>query len=182
MDKMLDAGDYTLVFSNPDIILYGSVDGNPYAYMDGAEEFAKSFFSEDVKLKNHTYERNLTKAKSWLLGTLYHGNKNNIREVMKLTGYRSVNSVYTAIRSFGPLRSIEEAENIAFMKRYGKNASAAMHDIMLKHSRHMSNVMKGRWEEDRKNEKHPLKESIRTGKRMNKVLKGSVLIKNESGT
>jgi hypothetical protein len=143
--------------------------------MDDAEEFAKSFFSEDIKSSGAwAYGRNLANAKRWLIGTLYHGNKNSIQEVIKLTGYRGMNSVYTVIRSFGPLRSTKEAEDIAFMKRYGKNMSEAMSDIMLKHSSHMSDVMRRRWEEDRKNEKHPLRESIREGKRMKKILQNVI--------
>lgn len=167
MDKMLNAGDYTLMFSDPDMIMCGSVDGNQFAYMDDAEEFAKSFFSKGIKRESY---RSLTKEEKWLMGALYHENKNSIPEVEKLTGYKNRRLICTVIRSFGPLRSTGEAQDIAFMKKYGKNMPAAMHDIMLEHSDYMRDVMRRRWEEDRKNEKHPLRESIRTGKKIRRTI------------
>jgi len=161
MKKILTTRDYTLIFSDPDVILYGSIDGNSYAYMDEAEEFAKSFFSKDIMLRRHRYEEDLKKAKQWLMGILYHERKNSVPEVMGVTGYKSVNSTYMAIRKFGPLRSIREGAERTFLKRYGESMSEAMSHIMQKKSEHMKDVMTKRWRDDKD---HSLRDKVRKGR------------------
>lgn len=165
MEKILKTKNYTLIFSYPDIIIHGSIDGNQFAYMDDAEEFARDFFSKDIKLKGHKYERDLTNAKKWLFGTLYHERKNSANEVMKITGYRSMSTVYTAIRSSGPLRSRKEGTEIAFQKKHGKSLSEGMKDIMDGKSDHMKKVMKDIWKERNEPTKNKIINALFDGRR-----------------
>jgi AraC-like DNA-binding protein len=126
MERILNAQKYTLIFFDPDIILHGFVDGNLCVYQDKAEEFAKSFFSEDIMSKEYNYEKELLKAKQWLVGVLYHERGNSITEIKDLTGYKSSSTLQEAIKKFGPLRSNKEGAERAFKKRYGMSMSAFM--------------------------------------------------------
>jgi len=138
MEKILKMPEYTLIFSEPDVILYSHIDGNLCVYQDEAEEFAKSFFSKDIMGTKYINSRNLSRAKQWLEGILYHERNNSIPEVMELTGYKGRPSVYRAVKKFGPTRSIKEGVEIAFQKRYGKSNSEVMSEKMQK-----------KWDEDK---------------------------------
>jgi hypothetical protein len=149
MQKILNANDYTLIFSKPNVIMYGSVDGNLYVYQDEAEEFAKSFFSKDILEQWVVKEKDLERAKKWLVGILYHERDNSIHEVMDLTGYKSSSTVHSIIKKSGNLRSIKEGTELAFQRRYGGNLSEVMKGIMQKKSGDMSDIMKDKWDNDK---------------------------------
>jgi len=166
MEKILNVKDYTLIFSDPDLILYGFIDGNLCVYMDESEEFVKSFFSKDIISREYSREKNLTNAKNWLVGILYHERKNSYDEIMSLTGYKSYSSINLIVKKFGPVRSIKEAIGLAFNKKHGESISEFMSDVMSnkwdkldddedssfrdKIRRTASEGMKRFWEEKRK--------------------------------
>lgn len=130
MEKILKMKDYTLIFSEPDLILYGFINKNSCDFMDQAEEFAKSFFSGDILSKEYMEEKDLTRVKHWLLGVLYHERKNSIPEILELTGYKSSGSTRKIIMKSGSLRSIREGTELAFQRRYGKGMSEVFRDSM----------------------------------------------------
>jgi hypothetical protein len=159
MEKMLKTEGYTLIFSDPDLILYGSIDGNLCVYMDEAEKFARSFFSEGIASDR---KHNLARAKYWLVGILYHERKNSIPEIMKVTGYKHERNVAGIIKKFGPTRNRKEATELAFKKRYGKSMSEVMSqrmedawknnkDLRDKISRTTSDGMKRFWQKRKNN-------------------------------
>ena len=159
MEKVLKTEGYTLIFSDPDLILYGSIDGNLCAYMDEAEKFARNFFSEDTAFN---CKRNLARANHWLVGILYHERKNSIPEIMEVTGYKHERNVARIIKEFGSTRNRKEATELAFEKRYGESMSKVMSQRMKstwknnkslrdKISKATSDGMKGFWQKRKNN-------------------------------
>ena len=148
MEKILKAKDMTLIFFDPYVILHGSIDGNAYDFMEEAEEFVKNFFTQDARLigEPKENEKDLTRAKHWLVGILYHERKNSTTEIKKLTGYKSNDTVYNIVNKFGPHRSVKEGMEIACQRIYGKSISEVT-----------SESMQRRWDSDKD---HTLRDKI----------------------
>lgn len=146
MEMILNTKNYSLIFFDPNVILYGHIDGNLCVYQDEAEEFAKNFFSEGILSKEYGGEKDLMSAKHWLVGILYHFRENSISEIMNLTGYKSSNAVREVITKFGPPKGIKESTEIAFQKRYGKSIPQVMEEgFERKFGKTMSESMTERW-------------------------------------
>jgi hypothetical protein len=120
MEKSVRNKDCVMIFLGEDIIQTYS--NEPFSRYDRAEEFAKNYFSENRNGK-------MDDAKLWLLGILYHERMNSIPQIRKLTGYGN-GTLSAAIRLNGKLRSVEEAVELAYMKRYGKTLSQVSSERM----------------------------------------------------
>jgi len=132
MQKILKTENYTMIFSDPDIILHLPSVDTSFLYMAGAEEFARDFFSGGIISKKYRKEKDLTKTKYWLVGILYHERKNSVPEVLRVTGYKGLQSTHGIITSFGPARNNVEATKLAFQKKFGKTMPEVFRDGMKK--------------------------------------------------
>jgi hypothetical protein len=131
MENLIEAKDYILMFSEPDIIQYRCNNGKPYFCRGQAEEFARNFFSKGV-INNDKEDEKMTHAKQWMIGILYHKRKNSIPEIKDITGYKSTSTIAGAVKKSGRARSFKKATDMALLKRYGKTMSQFSRDRMRK--------------------------------------------------